>query len=94
MTGYASHRRVDAVAADRDGGSLERAVLLLVAEMKIFFLLAAEMKILAPGLNSLLSAGALGDPRLPDTSFLILPITFEPFDRPRRQIVGSHSPDD
>src|SRR5439155_21922001 len=23
---------------------------------------------------------------------LILPITFEPFDRPRRQIVGSHSP--
>jgi hypothetical protein len=58
------------------------------------FLLAAEMKILAPGLNSLLSAGALGDPRLPDTSFLILPITFEPFDRLRRQIVGEPFPGD
>jgi hypothetical protein len=30
----------------------------------------------------------------PDTTVPILPITFEPFDRPRRQIVGSHSPGD
>src|SRR5262245_56424099 len=28
----------------------------------------------------------------PDTTVPILPITFEPFDQPGRQIVGSHSP--
>jgi hypothetical protein len=28
----------------------------------------------------------------PNTTVLILPIAFEPFDRSRRQIVGSHSP--
>jgi hypothetical protein len=30
----------------------------------------------------------------PVTTVLILPITFEPFDRPRRQILGSRSPGD
>jgi hypothetical protein len=30
----------------------------------------------------------------PVTSVLILPIIFEPFDRTRRQILGSHSPGD
>jgi hypothetical protein len=28
----------------------------------------------------------------PDTTVLIPPIAFEPFDRPRRQIIGNHPP--
>ena len=35
---------------------------------------------------------SVSPPSDPDASVLILPITFEPFDRPRRQIVGSHFP--